>query len=124
MADEHVEPKPPFRFCSKAGWVCGCNDTEAQLCLDSLLGQYLDAIRWGVLLDHADGSPGDQHSINQAHREFQVTSQGGFRSLQELNRWMAEVCQVGGLQRSYLLPRTYLPDGGVGETRAEWLKRK
>jgi hypothetical protein len=57
-----------YRLCGAGHVVFDCNDVAAQTCVARLVGVYLDAIRWGVLTDHADDGPGDWMAIGGAER--------------------------------------------------------
>ena len=59
--------------CCVLGRECDCADVEAQPCVAVLIGRYLEAIRWGVLTDHADGGPGLWMAIGSAEKDLTIT---------------------------------------------------
>ena len=87
-----------YRLCGSNYRVCDCDDLAAQPCIASAIADYLDALRWGVQTNRADGGPGDEMSIAAAERRVSVTTRS-FATIEACERWSFE-CGCGGFIRS------------------------
>jgi hypothetical protein len=62
------------RLCTHNNRMCSCSDAEAQPCMAALIDKYLDALRWSVLTDGADGGPGDALEVSESRRNIAIAA--------------------------------------------------